>query len=888
MTCQRVPDTDLRPSLAWVDGPASSACAVCESPASRLLAHVHAARPPGVPPLEVDVERCTDCGSLRLVGSEHEYPSTDEGIDDHLEAGAGIEAIANAIAQAGHGTVRRFLDIGCYYGFGVHLAEQLFGWEAIGVEPSLAGERGRKELGVDIRAGLLGEVGDIGRFDLILASEVLEHVNEPVDLLCRIRDLLADGGRLVLTTPAAEVVAPGNVEMLQALSPGDHRFLASAEGLRILLGKAGFRHHEVTRRGATLHAVASVTALEPIRRVQVDLRDLVAYYDRAADAAPPGTALAAGMSARHFRTAAMIGDFATAEKSFPRARDSLFALRGFDLDDPETCIAQLRGGGRPPWSLAGSAYSAGMLALVGRSDPANAAAYFELGAEAAESWTRVNGVLEIDLWNLRQQSLGHHCISLARCDPERSVRAAERLSEVLDPAIAADADRLVWWNTRLFNELVAAGHLDVATELLPAVEQSVEMLAGSTDLEYRRTGLDALFLLGIRALNTGAPTLARAWFAYCAASCEAIPGTDGYARLAADARAHDALAAAQGGVSPIMPARSVGDPRVVLQIDTYWCDASGFYLRGFAHAGDLLIERVTLHNGSRSAGQRPSAREDVTDIYGAAGLTVPPHCGFALYVEGRPGDDVRVELEGASESLSTSVQLPDHPVPLFETPSANRDLELTGRLLSHAGPGPILLLGWRVPPGTDLAEFEVLFGDRKVVNVDIHPGENVDVVGDVHQLSRFFRPGAFAAAMSASLLEHLAAPWLVAAELNRVLAPGAPMLHVAPTTWPEHAQPNDFWRFTAEGLALLFGPATGFEVLEKEAFAFTRIHPEPDWRAGFLDMPTVPASSSCWVLARKTGEIPPGTIEWPYDPALGEQTAKAYPVEAVVGRVQES
>ncbi len=888
MTCQRVPDTDLRPSLTWVDGPASSACAACENPDAQLLAHVHAARPPEIPPLEVDVERCCACGSLRLVGTEHAYPSTDDRIDDHLEAGAGIETIANAIARADTGTVRRFLDIGCYYGFGVHLAEHLFGWQAIGVEPSSAGERGRKELGVDIRAGLLGEVGDIGRFDLVLASEVIEHVDEPVGLLRQVRDLLAEGGRLVLTTPAAEVVAPGNMEMMQALSPGDHRFLASAEGLRILLRKAGFGHHEVVRKGATLHAVASDTALEPLPVVPVDLRDLLAYYDRAADAAPPASALAAGMAARHFRTAVMIGDFTAAASSLPRARDSLLALRGFDLDDPAGCIARLRAGGRPPWSLAGSAYSAGMLALIGESDPGSAAAYFELGAEAAESWSRVNGVLEIDLWNLRRLSLGHRCIALARCDPAGSLAAAERLSDTFDSAVPEEAHHLAWWNTRLFNELVAEGHLDVASELLTAVEASVEMLAGSEDVEYRRTGLDALFLLGIRALNTGAPTLARAWFALCAASCEAIADANGSARLAADARAHDALAAAQGGVAPIMPEGAVDDPRVVMHIDTYWCDASGFYLRGYAHAGDLPIERITLHNDGRNAGQEPSAREDVAAIYGAGGLTVPPDCGFALYVEGRPGHAVRVDLDTAFGTLGTRVDLPDHPVPLFEAPPPHRDLELSARLLSLAGPGPILLLGWRVPDGTDLAEFQAHFGDREVVNVDIHPGDNVDVVGDVHQLSRFFRPGAFAAAMSASLLEHVAAPWLVAAELNRVLVPGAPVLHVTPTTWPEHAQPNDFWRFTAEGLALLFGPATGFEVLEKEAFAFTRVHPEPDWRAGFLDMPTVPASSSCWVLARKTVEIPSGTISWPYDPAVGERTAKAYPVEAVVGRVQDS
>jgi hypothetical protein len=227
-------------------------------------------------------------------------------------------------------------------------------------------------------------------------------------------------------------------------------------------------------------------------------------------------------------------------------------------------------------------------------------------------------------------------------------------------------------------------------------------------------------------------------------------------------------------------------------------------------------------------------------------------------------------------------------VPQLETPPADSAVDATARFLSEAGPGPILWLGSRVPDVTDLAELNAGFGDRQVVHVDIHPGANVDVVGDVHQLSQFFRAGSFAAAISASLLEHVAAPWLVAAEINRVLTLGAPVFHVVPTTWPEHAQPNDFWRITAEGLALLFGPATGFQVLDKGAFAYTRVHPEPSWREGHLDMPTVPASSSCWVLARKTGEIPPGTITWPYDPAGGERTAKAYPVEAVVGEAPGS
>ena len=183
--------------------------------------------------------------------------------------------------------------------------------------------------------------------------------------------------------------------------------------------------------------------------------------------------------------------------------------------------------------------------------------------------------------------------------------------------------------------------------------------------------------------------------------------------------------------------------------------------------------------------------------------------------------------------------------------------------------------------GTDLGELKARFGSRPVFNVDIHPGLNVDVVGDVHRLSHFFRAQAFSAAISGSLLEHVAAPWLVAAELNRVLAKDALVLHFAPTTWPEHAAPNDFWRFTADGLAVLFGPATGFEVLEQGSVNVARVHPGPDWRHGHLDMPTMPASDQSFVLARKTSEITPGTVRWPYDPIVGERAARKYPLDAI-------
>ena len=497
-------------AVRWVDGEASAPCPACEHPDTRLIALVD-----GNSLRDVAIERCPSCESLRLVGPEFDYSAADAAVDDYVEGGAGIDAIALALCRARRGTVRRFLDVGCYYGFGVHLAKHLFGWETIGVDPSGAAERGRSELGVDVRTGLLDEVGDIGTFDLVLASEVVEHVAEPVPFLVQIRERLAPTGFVVLTTPAAEVLVrpiEREAEVVQAMSPGHHRFLASAQGLQTLLHRSGFTHYEVVRNGATLEAVAATSA-EGLASVHgrpiLDQRELLAYLDRAADTAPPGTALANGMASRHFRAAVMLGDFAVAEKSITRARDAMLVRRGFDLNEPRACADELRAGRRPAWNLAGDAYAMGMLELAGRDMPDRAAPYFELGAQAASSWTEASGTLDLDTWNLRELSLGHLCMAFARSDPAASARALDRLAEVLDDRLPADAERLTWWKTRTFNELIARGNLSVEPELIDAVQRSAESLARSPRGEYRRAALDAFFLLGIRALNTGSPSVAR-------------------------------------------------------------------------------------------------------------------------------------------------------------------------------------------------------------------------------------------------------------------------------------------------------------------------------------------------------------------------------------------
>lgn len=89
-------------------------------------------------------------------------------------------------------------------------------------------------------------------------------------------------------------------------------------------------------------------------------------------------------------------------------------------------------------------------------------------------------------------------------------------------------------------------------------------------------------------------------------------------------------------------------------------------------------------------------------------------------------------------------------------------------------------------------------------------------MGDAHELSSLVGRESFDAAFCVSVFEHLAMPWRVAVELNKVLRPGGVVFVATHPTWPPHQRPWDFWRFGAEAFRVLFNVRTGFELLACE------------------------------------------------------------------------
>jgi SAM-dependent methyltransferase len=80
-----------------------------------------------------------------------------------------------------------------------------------------------------------------GRFDIVFAGEIIEHVPNPGQLLDNIKHLLIDGGELIITTPNAYFYWSFlfHVFGYESIHP-DHNCVFSATSLQTLLRKRGY------------------------------------------------------------------------------------------------------------------------------------------------------------------------------------------------------------------------------------------------------------------------------------------------------------------------------------------------------------------------------------------------------------------------------------------------------------------------------------------------------------------------------------------------------------------------------------------------------------------------------------------------------------------------
>jgi SAM-dependent methyltransferase len=124
----------------------------------------------------------------------------------------------------------------------------------------------------------------------------------------------------------------------------------------------------------------------------------------------------------------------------------------------------------------------------------------------------------------------------------------------------------------------------------------------------------------------------------------------------------------------------------------------------------------------------------------------------------------------------------------------------------------ILEIGAKEVTGKSIIKSKIL--KAKYIGIDISKGKNVDIVCDAHELSKFIKENSIDCVYSASVFEHLYAPWIVAEEISKVLKKGGYVCIETVFNFKTHERPWNFFHFSDLGLKVLFNKEFGFECID--------------------------------------------------------------------------
>jgi SAM-dependent methyltransferase len=190
-----------------------------------------------------DLYECERCGTVQQpdLPSGAELHDLYRGMRDdaYLAEEKGRRRTARRLLEAieRHAPRGRMLEVGC--GHGLLLDEaRARGWAVEGLELAAESREHARSLGLDVRDETLEEI-DGGSYHAVVLSDVLEHLDDPVDALHRIARLLVPGGVALIVTPdpasrAARLAGPRWWGYLPS-----HTYLVPHSTLRELLRDAG-------------------------------------------------------------------------------------------------------------------------------------------------------------------------------------------------------------------------------------------------------------------------------------------------------------------------------------------------------------------------------------------------------------------------------------------------------------------------------------------------------------------------------------------------------------------------------------------------------------------------------------------------------------------------
>lgn len=249
-----------------------SACPVCEGSSSPLGVHGR-----------FELRRCIAChhsftaeqptpDELSKVYERYVYDERDlDAVPPFI-----LTILGDVVASfEKHRVTGRLLDVG--FGQGALLAvAQKRGWQTYGIEASHAAvEQGIKHGVGELAVGdFLDAPWEDGNFDVIVMTELIEHLTSPRQFLEKARALLRKGGVLYLTTPHGYGLSGRLIGgEWSVLGPPEHLQLYSVDSMKHVLREAGFVDAQVYTQGVLPHEI--------VQHVRERARTLMTRSERA-------------------------------------------------------------------------------------------------------------------------------------------------------------------------------------------------------------------------------------------------------------------------------------------------------------------------------------------------------------------------------------------------------------------------------------------------------------------------------------------------------------------------------------------------------------------------------------------------------------------------------
>ncbi len=136
----------------------------------------------------------------------------------------------------------KILDVGCGGGSYLYRLKR-WGWETYGVEPSAAGTKQARSLGLTVHHGMLADAKfPDSFFDVVRLSNVLEHLPDPQSVFREVSRILKPDGVVYITVPnTRSLVFWLFKENWYALDPPRHVISYCPHTLRFLCDATGFK-----------------------------------------------------------------------------------------------------------------------------------------------------------------------------------------------------------------------------------------------------------------------------------------------------------------------------------------------------------------------------------------------------------------------------------------------------------------------------------------------------------------------------------------------------------------------------------------------------------------------------------------------------------------------